>query len=113
MFSGSGLGLAVEDGSMEQVTLAEAKEQLDDLMQRAARGEDVRIVDAKLGTVQLTPVVPVDHVNAAGPLDTRVTPVKRGQKRRLGQFEGKMQAPNNLMEPMTEEELRDWYGPDA
>jgi len=30
-----------------------------------------------------------------------------------GRLKGKMKVPERLMEPMTEEELRDWYGADA
>ncbi len=41
---------------METVTISEAKEHLEDLIERAARGEVVRIVDVDLGTVQLAPV---------------------------------------------------------
>ena len=41
---------------MEDVTVAEAKEKLEDLISRAASGEDVRITDARLGTVRLLPV---------------------------------------------------------
>ena len=40
---------------MENVTVAEAKEKLEDLISRAAHGEDVRITDARLGTVRLLP----------------------------------------------------------
>ena len=98
---------------MEQVTLAEAKEHLDDLMQRAARGEDVRIADAKLGTVRLTPVAAVPDVTASRVTDTMppFAPLKR--KRQLGRLEGKMQVPARLLEPMSVDELRDWYGADA
>ena len=41
---------------MEDVTLAQAKEHLEELVARAARGEDVRIKDPKHGSVRLTPV---------------------------------------------------------
>jgi len=41
---------------MDDVTLQHAKEHLEDLVARAARGEDVRIADPKLGTVKLTAV---------------------------------------------------------
>jgi hypothetical protein len=30
-----------------------------------------------------------------------------------GRLKGKMKVPTRLMEPMTEEELKDWYGGDA
>ena len=41
---------------MDNVTLAEAKEHLEELMERAANGEDVRISDPKVGTVRLSAV---------------------------------------------------------
>jgi antitoxin (DNA-binding transcriptional repressor) of toxin-antitoxin stability system len=41
---------------MENVTLADAKEHLEDMIERASRGGDVRIVDAKIGSVFLTPI---------------------------------------------------------
>jgi antitoxin (DNA-binding transcriptional repressor) of toxin-antitoxin stability system len=105
-----GIVFVPEVASMEQVTLAEAKEHLDDLMQRAARGEDVRIVDPELGTVRLTPVADVTSPRVT---DAMPPLAKRTQKRQLGRLEGKMQVPDKLMEPMSEEELRDWYGPGA
>jgi antitoxin (DNA-binding transcriptional repressor) of toxin-antitoxin stability system len=81
---------------MEDVSVAHAKEHLEELVVRAARGEEVSIVDPKVGKVKLT---------FAGHGATL------GRKpRRLGLLEGKMKAPARLLEPMTEEELADWYG---
>lgn len=40
---------------MDAFTLAHAKEHLEDLIERAARGEDVRIDDAKGTSVRLVP----------------------------------------------------------
>ena len=81
---------------MEDVSVAHAKEHLEELVARAARGEEVGIVDPKVGKVKLTP---------AG------TGVSRLRKlRRLGLLEGKMTPPARLLEPMTQEELADWYG---
>jgi len=36
------------------VPLTHAKDNLEELIERAAKGEDIRITDAKLGTVRLT-----------------------------------------------------------
>jgi antitoxin (DNA-binding transcriptional repressor) of toxin-antitoxin stability system len=84
---------------MEQVTLAEAKEHLDDLLQRAARGEDVRIADPSFGTVKLQPVP------AAASGDTP----KR--KRVPGAWKVRLpEPPPGFFDPMAEEELKDWYG---
>ena len=81
---------------MEDVSLAHAKEHLEELVARAARGEDVSIVDQIVGKVKLT---------LAGNGATRSR-----KPRRLGLLEGKMKVPARLLEPMTEEELSDWYG---
>ncbi len=96
---------------MEDVTIAHAKEHLEELVARAARGEDVRIVDPKLGRVRLTPV---DAASAAPRRVTDSMPpfVPLAEDRKLGHLKGKMQVPVRLMEPMSDEELRDWYGDD-
>jgi antitoxin (DNA-binding transcriptional repressor) of toxin-antitoxin stability system len=83
---------------MEDVSVAHAKEHLEELVARAARGDEVSIVDPKIGRITLT---------RAG------NGVQRPRKpRRLGLLEGKMKAPARLLEPMTQEELADWYGSD-
>jgi hypothetical protein len=97
---------------MEDVTLAHAKEHLDDLIARAANGEDVRIVDPHYGSIRLTRVY-VPDVTAPRVTDTMEPFVPLAQDRVLGRLAGKMVVPARLMEPMSEEELRDWYGDDA
>ena len=82
---------------MENVTLAEAKEHLEELIERVSQGGDVRISDPRLGTIRLI----------------RAEDVRPRKPRRLGQLEGKMIVPARLMEPMTEEELADWNGDHA
>ena len=42
---------------MEDVTLAHAKEHLEELIEKAARGESVRIADPKHGTMRLVPAL--------------------------------------------------------
>ncbi len=81
---------------MEDVSVAHAKEHLEELVARAARGEEVSIVDPKVGKVKLM-LAP----NGA---------IRQRKPRRLGLLEGKMKVPDRLLEPMTEEELADWYG---
>jgi antitoxin (DNA-binding transcriptional repressor) of toxin-antitoxin stability system len=81
---------------MEDVSIAHAKEHLEELLARAARGEDVSIVDPKVGKVRLT----LAGNGAARP----------PKPRRLGLLEGKMKVPARLLEPITPEELADWYG---
>ena len=96
---------------MEDVDLRHAKEHLEDLIERARRGEDVRITDAKLGTVRLMAV-------STGPSVSRITdtmppfvPLKA--PRVPGRLEGKiLPPPDDFFDPLTEEELKDWYGDD-
>jgi antitoxin (DNA-binding transcriptional repressor) of toxin-antitoxin stability system len=84
---------------MQDMAIAEAKEQLAQLIERAQRGEDVRITAPAIGTVRLQPVPATDFVPLA-------------ENRVLGHLAGKTKVPARLMEPMSEEELRDWYGDD-
>ncbi len=97
---------------MEQYTPLEAKEQFDDLMARAARGEDVRIGKVNGVTLKLIPVEAAPNVAAKRVTDTPPPFVPLDKPRVPGRLAGKMQVPARLMEPMSEEELRDWYGDD-
>jgi antitoxin (DNA-binding transcriptional repressor) of toxin-antitoxin stability system len=81
---------------MEDVSIAHAKEHLEELVARAAHGEDIQIIDPKVGKIKLT-------LASDGPTRPR-------KPRRLGLLEGKMMVPARLLEPMTEDELADWYG---
>lgn len=79
---------------MENIPLSEAKNRLDELIERAARGEDVRIADPKHGTVRLQPVAqPPDAIEP--PFPPRIA----------GQWKGRFKVPERLFEPLTEEEL--------
>ena len=96
---------------MEDVSLAHAKGHLEELIERAVRGEDIRISDAKVGTVRLAPIRTPDLL-APRTTDTMEPFVPLAQDRVPGRHKGKMKVPARLLEPMTEEELRDWYGDD-
>jgi antitoxin (DNA-binding transcriptional repressor) of toxin-antitoxin stability system len=100
---------------MEDVDLRHAKEHLEELMERAKRGEDVRINDPKIGTVKLTIVEsPAPAAGSQRVIDTMEPFVPLKQKRKLGQLQGKIQpVPDEFFDPMTDEELKDWYGDDA
>ncbi len=98
---------------MEDVPLTHAKEHLEELMARASRGEDVRISDPKLGTVKLQPVHREPEFRAPRVTDTMEPFVPVAEPRKLGHLRGKLVVPARLMEPMTEEELKDWYGDEA
>ncbi len=81
---------------MEDVSVAHAKEHLEELVARAARGEEISIVDPKVGKVKLTL--------------TGTTVTRARKPRQLGLLEGKMKVPARLLEPITDEEFADWYG---
>ena len=75
---------------MEDVTLDHAKDHLEELIERAARGEDIRISDPKLGTVKLEPVAGTANLEG---------------KRRPGRWKGRFTVPERLFEPLTDDEL--------
>ena len=82
---------------MEDVDLRHAKEHLEELIARVARGEEVRIAQPGLATVRLT------VVGAATD--------SAGKPKRLGLLEGKVSPPpDTFFDPLTEDELKDWYG---
>ena len=69
---------------------------MEDLVKRAVRGEDVRITDPALGTVRLTVV------------DAVREPPK---KRQPGRWKDRIPPPpDGFFDPMTGDELKDWYG---
>lgn len=82
---------------MKDVSVAEAKEHLEELIARARRGEAVCIVDAQLGGVRLAPL----DAPAAQP------------ERRPGRWKGRLNFPDDaFLEPMSEEDLKAWNGDD-
>ena len=82
---------------MDTVTIKDAKEHLEELLEKAARGEDVRISDVKHGTVRLTPVRTPD-ITAPRVTDTMEPFVPLTQDRVPGRLKGKMRIPARLME---------------
>jgi antitoxin (DNA-binding transcriptional repressor) of toxin-antitoxin stability system len=87
---------------MDDVTLDYAKEHLEELIERAARGETVRIVHPVIGPVRL----------AAGGETATATDrqLRLTVPRKIGLLQGEIRVPKRLMEPMSEDELADWYG---
>ena len=79
---------------MEDVSLTHAKDHLGELIERAAKGEDIRISDPKLGTVRLLPV------NNSLPRGEDLSHL-----RKPGRWKGRFTVPARLFEPLTEEEL--------
>ena len=80
---------------MEDVPLTHAKEHLEELMQRASRGEDVRITDPKLGTFKLQ----------------SLAATAQRSKRVPGLLKDKLPPPpDDFFDPLSEEELKIWYG---
>lgn len=76
-----------------QVNIHAAKSNLSDLIARAERGEEIVIARANKPVVKLVPV-------------TERKPF------RLGMLEGKL-GDVDFLEPMSEEELAQWYGGEA
>ena len=102
---------------MDDISIKDAKEQLEELIERAARGEDVRIKDARIGTVRLVPVneeaIREWGFDPAAPrvLDTMPPVVPKTGKRQLGRLRGKIPPPpDDFFDPLSEEELKLWYG---
>jgi len=79
---------------MEDVSLTHAKEHLEELIERAAKGEDIRISDPRIGTVKLQRVVPA-----------AVDEDKSRPERRPGRWKGRFTVPERLFEPLTDDEL--------
>ncbi len=76
---------------METVDLKYAKEHLEELLDRAAKGEDVFVSGPDIGTVRFIPVSP---------------PVALKPKRVIGQWKDKFEVPARLFEPLSEDEQR-------
>lgn len=97
---------------MEDVDLRHAKEHLEELMERARRGEDVRIADAKGGAVRLTPVRGTEpDLTAPRVTDTMPPFVPLKEPRKLGHLKGSIPPPpDDFFDPLSEEELKDWCG---
>jgi antitoxin (DNA-binding transcriptional repressor) of toxin-antitoxin stability system len=95
------LFFAPETKPKDTIPLAEAKEYLEDLIARAARGEEVHIADPVHGTARIV-------VEAATATDLPLAPRVPGRwKDRLPPV------PDDFFDPMSEEELKDWYGADT
>ena len=86
---------------METIDLRHAKERLEELLVRAANGEDVRISDPRVGTIRLTAVVAAN--------------VQHQRPKRLpGRWKHRLpEPPAGFFDPMSDEDLKDWYGDDA
>ena len=80
---------------MEENSVGHAKDHLDELLVRAARGEDVRITDPRLGTIRLLAVKPA-------PSESDLYP-----ERVPGRWKGRLaEIPDEvLLAPLSEEEL--------
>ncbi len=81
---------------MEDVPLAAAKQNLEDLIERASRGEDVRIVGPDAARIRL---VRDSESSGAQP------------ERKPGRWRGRLpQEPDDFFDPLPESELQHWYG---
>jgi antitoxin (DNA-binding transcriptional repressor) of toxin-antitoxin stability system len=78
---------------MEDVDLRHAKEHLEELLERAAKGEDVRITDPRLGTIRLTAIA---------------SAASRAVQRVPGRWKDRLPPPPaGFFDPMTDAELKD------
>ncbi len=75
---------------MTVVTIHHAKTNLSRLIADAVSGKEVVIARGKEPMVRLVPVAPKP-------------------KRKLGTWKGKITIPDSFFDPMTEEELAEWY----
>ena len=75
---------------METFDIKYAKEHLEELLDRAAKGEDVSIEAPQLGTFALSPRSPMRK--------SRTRPI-------LGQWKDRLIVPARLFEPLSEDEL--------
>ena len=80
---------------MEDVSLTHAKDHLEELIERASKGEDIRISDARVGTVRLTPVGAPDLL-ASRVTDTMEPFVPPAKDRVPGRLKGKVKVPERL-----------------
>jgi antitoxin (DNA-binding transcriptional repressor) of toxin-antitoxin stability system len=96
---------------MDDIPLVFAKDHLEDLVARVRRGEAVTIND---GQVRLTLTVVGQQTLSKPYLDTLPPFVPLKEPRKLGIFAGEVPLPpDDVFAPMTNEELRDWYGDDT
>jgi antitoxin (DNA-binding transcriptional repressor) of toxin-antitoxin stability system len=95
---------------MDDISLPDAKEHLEELLARAVRGEDVRITDPKVGTVKLTAVNP-NFAAAIRATDLMEPFVPLAHKRVPGRLVGIVPPPpDDFFDPLPDEELKHWYG---
>ncbi len=78
---------------MDQYDIAYARDHLLELIERAARGEEVSIKDPARGTFKL--------MHASQPSAEPSFP----DKPILGQWKGRLKVPDRLLEPLSDEEL--------
>lgn len=91
---GSGEGAETVD----TVDIKYAKEHLEELIARASKGEDVRIVDPQLGATRLVPADPRSNV-------------VKCPERIPGRWKDRLpEPPAGFFDPLSEDELKDWYG---
>lgn len=79
---------------MEDISLAHAKDHLEELIERAVNGEDIRISDPKFGTVRLERVA-----------DEAGDKQRQRPERRPGRWKDRLTVPERLFDPLTDDEL--------
>jgi antitoxin (DNA-binding transcriptional repressor) of toxin-antitoxin stability system len=81
---------------VDTIPITRAERELPDLIHRATAGETIIIESPSGERVRLEPLSPLENQPAQG--------------RKPGRLKGKMEVPARLMEPMSDDELEDWYG---
>ena len=92
---------------MEDISVAEASEHLEDLARRVTLGEDVRFTVPELGTFQ---IIPAGLSIIAG----QKSFVPLAADRVPGLWKDRLpDPPAGFFDPLTDEELKDWNGDSA
>lgn len=103
---------------MDKYDIKYASEHLDELTERAKRGEDVLITVPTRGAFRLLPISEAAHDVPPRRIprvtDTMAPFVPLKEPRKPGQLAGKIPPPpEGFFDPLSDEELKDWYGDDA
>lgn len=80
---------------MTRITFAEALADTRDLLERARAGEEIVVTDGETPVLRIMPVPP-----------------EVPQRRTFGSWKGRLVEPPGLLDPMTDDELREFWGED-
>jgi antitoxin (DNA-binding transcriptional repressor) of toxin-antitoxin stability system len=103
---------------MDPVDIKYAEKHLAELIERAVKGEDVYITVPSSGAIRMhavsSTVAKLGIASAPRVTDLMAPFVPLKEPRMPGQLEGTIPPPpEGFFDPLTDEELKDWYGDDA